>query len=96
MAGLDGVPGIRLIGPRTERSGSVTFTLAGVHPHDLASVLDRHGVAIRAGHHCAMPVHTRLGLPATARASFYVYNTPEDVDALVEGLQAARQLFGAA
>jgi len=90
---LDGVPGVRVLGPRPDRSGAVTFTMDGVHPHDLASILDRRGVAIRAGHHCAMPVHARLGLTATARASFYVYNAPWDVDALVEGLEAARGVF---
>lgn len=90
---LEAIPGLRLFGPRPDRSGSVTFTLDGVHPHDLASILDRRGVAIRAGHHCAMPIHTRLGLPATARASFYLYNTRADVDALVEGLLAAQALF---
>jgi cysteine desulfurase/selenocysteine lyase len=91
---LDSVPGIRIFGPRTLRSGSVTFTMDGVHPHDLASILDRRGLAIRAGHHCAMPAHARLGLTATARASFYLYNTRADVDTLADGLAFAREVFG--
>jgi cysteine desulfurase/selenocysteine lyase len=91
---LGQVPGVTLFGPRRERSGSVTFTLQGVHPHDLASILDSRGIAIRAGHHCAMPIHQRLGLSASARASFYLYNTPDEVDCLIDGLAYARQLFG--
>ncbi|MCE7938990.1 MAG: aminotransferase class V-fold PLP-dependent enzyme, partial [Chloroflexi bacterium CFX6] len=70
------------------------FTLAGAHPHDLATVLDSAGVAVRAGHHCAMPLHDRLGLPATARASVYVYNTADDIEALVEALHLARGVLG--
>jgi cysteine desulfurase / selenocysteine lyase len=94
LARLDGVPGLHVYGPRHGRSGSVAFTLEGIHPHDLSSILDSRGIAIRAGHHCTMPVHERLGLPATARASFYLYNTREDVDALIAGLEYARTLFG--
>jgi cysteine desulfurase/selenocysteine lyase len=66
----------------------------GVHPHDLSTILDRQGIAIRAGHHCAMPLHDRLGVPATARASFYVHTTRDEVDALVAGLCEARSIFG--
>ena len=87
-------PGVRVYGPRQGRGGAVIFTVAGVHPHDLATILDQDGIAVRAGHHCTMPLHDRLGLPATARASFYVYNTREDVDALVVGVARAQEVFG--
>jgi len=88
------VPGVTIHGPLEDRSASVTFTMDGIHPHDLASILDSRGIAIRAGHHCAMPVHMRFGLSATARASVYLYNTRDDIDALVDGLLYARDLFG--
>lgn len=92
---LGELPGVRIYGPREERAAVVSFTLADVHPHDVATILDQEeGVAIRAGHHCAMPLMRRLGVPATARASFYLYNTREDVDALVRGLRTALRLFG--
>ncbi|NHV97378.1 MAG: aminotransferase class V-fold PLP-dependent enzyme, partial [Thaumarchaeota archaeon] len=67
--------------------------LSGIHPHDLATILDEEGIAIRAGHHCAMPLMTKLGVAATARASFYIYNSESDIDALVEGLYKARRIF---
>jgi cysteine desulfurase/selenocysteine lyase len=70
-----------------------SFTVDGVHPHDLASVLDEAGVAVRSGHHCAMPLHRKLGLPATTRASCSIYTTKEDIDRLVEGIARAQQLF---
>jgi cysteine desulfurase/selenocysteine lyase len=91
------VEGIRIYGPHdpTARGGAVTFTLGDIHPHDLASLLDREGIAIRAGHHCAMPLHQKLGLTATARASFYVYNRPSDIDRLAEALDMAHELFSA-
>jgi cysteine desulfurase/selenocysteine lyase len=90
------VPGMRIFGPTRleERSGVVSFTLADVHPHDLATILDSEGVAIRAGHHCTQPLMRRLGVGATARASFYLYNTPADVDRLIGALHRARELFG--
>jgi cysteine desulfurase / selenocysteine lyase len=93
---LGEIPDLTVLGPRdlSERSGVVSFTLADVHPHDLATILDSEGVAIRAGHHCAQPLMKRLGVGSTARASFYLYNTPADVDRLVEGLERARGLFG--
>jgi cysteine desulfurase/selenocysteine lyase len=72
----------------------ISFTLGEVHPHDLATILDSEGVAIRAGHHCAQPLMKRLGVGSTARASFYLYNTPDDVDRLIAGLHRARGLFG--
>jgi len=90
------VPGIELYGPADPdvRGGVVPFNIPGVHPHDVAQVLDRFGVAIRAGHHCAMPLHERLDLAATARASFQCYTTTDDVDALAAGLREVQRLFG--
>jgi cysteine desulfurase/selenocysteine lyase len=91
---LSAVEGVRIFGPPPgRRSGVVSFTLADVHPHDLATILDGEGVCIRAGHHCAQPLMRRLDVPATARASFYVYSEPGDVDALVEALAKARDIF---
>jgi cysteine desulfurase / selenocysteine lyase len=92
-AALREVPELRLVGTPAERAGAISFLLGDVHPHDLATVLDRNGVAVRAGHHCAQPLMRRLGLPATTRASFALYNLTEDVDALVRALHAARKLF---
>jgi len=90
------VPGLTLFGPGLEHRGSVTaFALHGVHPHDVAEILGREGVCVRAGHSCAQPLMRRLGVPATARASFAVYNTPEEVDRLVEALENAKRIFGA-
>ena len=90
------VPGITLYGPAAElRSGVVPFNIAGVHPHDVAQVLDRSGVCVRAGHHCTMPLHERLDLAATARASFNVYSTREDIDALVTALGEVVRIFAA-
>jgi cysteine desulfurase/selenocysteine lyase len=76
-----------------ERGGVVSFNYADLHPHDVGTILDRHGVAIRAGHHCTQPVMRRLGISGTARAIFYVYNTQEEVDVLIESLEAARTFF---
>jgi cysteine desulfurase/selenocysteine lyase len=92
---LGEVPGLRIFGPTAgpERLGPVSFELNGVHAHDVSEILDRHGVAVRAGHHCAQPLMDRLGIPATARASFGVYTTPEEIDRLVEGLHDARKVF---
>ena len=88
------LPGVTVYGPPpAERSGVLSFSLADVHPHDLATILDEHGVCVRAGHHCAQPLMRRLGVSATARASFYVYSDGSDVDALVGALAAAQQLF---
>lgn len=93
---LGDVPGIQIQGPRDleDRGGVVSMSMEGVHAHDLATILDDEGVAVRAGHHCAKPLMRRLGVAATARASFYVYNTEEDIDALVNGLRRAGDLFG--
>lgn len=93
MAELRKVPGLTIYGPE-HRGGLVTFNLEDIHPHDLATILNEEGIAIRAGHHCAEPVMRWLGVPATARASFYVYNTEEDVNRLVAGLHTAREFFG--
>jgi len=91
---LPEIPGLTLYGPGPDRKGSiVSFTIDGLHPEDLATQLDRHGVFTRHGHHCAMPLHERLGVAATTRASFAVYNIREDVDALVEAIGAARKRF---
>jgi len=92
-AALRAVPGLRLVGTPRERAGVISFLLGEIHPHDLATIVDRQGVAIRAGHHCAQPLMRRLGLPATSRASFALYNTPADVEALVRALHAAREVF---
>jgi len=90
------VAGVRVIGPRTaeERGGVISFELEGIHPHDVADLVNRENVCIRAGHHCAMPLMRRLGVPATARASFGPYNDRSDVDALIGALAQARQVFG--
>lgn len=88
------VPGLRFIGEARERAGITSFVIEGIHPHDLGTILDMEGVAIRAGHHCAMPLMTRFGLPGTARASFALYNTKADIDALATSLHKARRLFG--
>ncbi|HEY9227488.1 MAG TPA: aminotransferase class V-fold PLP-dependent enzyme, partial [Gemmatimonadaceae bacterium] len=90
------VPDVRVYGPPPSlRSGVVSFTVGDIHPHDISTILDEDGVCIRAGHHCAQPLMRRLHVPATARASFYVYNTEADVDALVAGVERAREVFGA-
>jgi cysteine desulfurase/selenocysteine lyase len=92
---LGEVPDLHVLGPSADkRGGVVAFTLGNIHPHDVATVLDDDGIAIRAGHHCAMPLHEKLGVPASARASFHCYSVPEDVDALVRGLHRARKVFG--
>jgi len=92
---LGSVEGIHIYGPPpSERSGVVSFTLGEIHPHDLATILDEGGVCIRAGHHCAQPLMRRLGVSATARASFYLYNDESDVEALVRALEKAKTLFG--
>jgi cysteine desulfurase / selenocysteine lyase len=92
---LSEAPGIRLYGPQdAAKKGSVaTFTVKGIHAHDVAAVLDQHGVAVRAGHHCAQPLHDMLGIPASARASFYLYNTPAEIDRLVDAIYQAQVTF---
>ncbi|KZB79525.1 cysteine desulfurase [Amycolatopsis regifaucium] len=98
LAGLGEIPGVRIIGPTdlTDRGGLVSFVIDGVHPHDSGQVLDSLGVAVRVGHHCAWPLHRACSVPATVRASFYVYNTLTEVDALVNGVREAQKFFGVA
>ncbi len=92
---LGEIEGLTVYGPKDHRAGVVPFTYGDIHPHDLATILDRDGVCIRAGHHCTQPLMRRLGVPATARASFYVYNDVDDIDALVTAVRKAGELFGA-
>jgi cysteine desulfurase/selenocysteine lyase len=96
MERVGAVPGIRIYGPPSldERSAVLSFTLGDAHPHDISTILDSEGIAVRAGHHCAQLVMKRYGVSATARASFYLYNTTDEVDRLVEGLEAVRGIFG--
>ncbi|HJS58920.1 MAG TPA: cysteine desulfurase [Vicinamibacteria bacterium] len=91
---LSAIPGLRLVGTARQKAGVLSFVLDGVHPHDLGTVLDYEGIAIRTGHHCAQPVMERFGLPATSRASLGVYNTRADLDALAAGIRKAQELFG--
>jgi cysteine desulfurase/selenocysteine lyase len=94
LEALSEVQGIHLLGPpAAQRGGVAAFTLSGVHPHDIAQILDEEGLAIRAGHHCAMPLHQKLGVSASARASFYVYTTPGEIDKLVQGLMRTKRIF---
>jgi cysteine desulfurase/selenocysteine lyase len=92
-AELSEVPGLTLIGTAVEKSSVLSFVMDGVHPHDIGTIVDQEGVAIRTGHHCAQPLMQRLGIPATARASLALYNTREEIDALVAALHKVRQLF---
>lgn len=96
LDGLDGLPGVRIIGPRenVDRGGAVSFVVDGIHPHDLGQILDDEGVAVRVGHHCAWPTCRRYGVPATTRATFHIYNDKDDVDALVAGVVRAQRFFG--
>lgn len=88
------IPGITVIGPPANiRGGVVSFTLEGVHPHDVAQILDNQGIAVRAGHHCAQPLHEKLGISATTRASFYIYSTKDEVDKLVDGISRVKEIF---
>ena len=95
LAGLASVPGVRVLGPldAASRGGAISFELAGVHPHDIAQVLDSRGVAVRAGHHCAKPAHARFGVQASTRMSSYLYTTPAEIDAMIEGLNYTRSYF---
>jgi cysteine desulfurase/selenocysteine lyase len=95
MEKLQDIPEITIYGPSDPElhGGSISFTLPNIHPHDLATLIDRDGIAVRAGHHCTQPLMDRLGVPATTRASFYIYNRPEDVDQLVTGIQKAQKVF---
>ena len=91
---LSAIPGVRLFGPRQPRAGLISFDVAGIHPHDMSAVLNAEGVAIRVGHHCAQPLMELLDVPATNRASFYIYNTQAEVDRLVDALLHAKEFFG--
>jgi cysteine desulfurase/selenocysteine lyase len=92
---LQALPRVRVVGTAREKVGVVSFVVDGVHPHDVGTILDGHGVAVRAGHHCAQPLMDRLGVPATTRASLAFYNTREEIDRLVEGLGSVLEVFGA-
>ena len=92
---LEEIPGVKVLGPSAKKRGGVaSFTLEAVHPHDVAQILDQDGIAIRAGHHCAQPLHEKFGIPATSRASFYLYNTKAEVDLLVNGIYKVKKLLG--
>jgi cysteine desulfurase/selenocysteine lyase len=90
---VETVPGLRLVGTARRKASVVSFVMDGIHPHDIGTIVDREGVAIRTGHHCAQPVMDRFGIPATARASFAMYNSDADIDALVAALQRVRALM---
>jgi cysteine desulfurase/selenocysteine lyase len=96
LVGLQSVPGVRIIGPSVpvDRGATISFTLDRIHPHDVAQLLDEQGIAVRAGHHCARPVCVRYGVPATTRASFGIYTTTEEIDALVAGVAMVKEVFG--
>jgi cysteine desulfurase/selenocysteine lyase len=94
MRRLGEIPGLKILGPEAKkRGGLVAFALEGIHPHDIAQILDSVGVAVRSGHHCTMPLHEKLNLPATTRASFYLYTLNEEIDTMIRGLEKARKLF---
>ena len=95
LEGLQSVPGVTVLGPldAAARGGAISFELDGVHPHDIAQVLDSRGIAVRAGHHCAKPAHARFGVQSSTRMSSYLYTTPTEIDALVEGLEYTRSYF---
>src|SRR3989344_4968827 len=92
---LEKIDGVRIYGPKEAfaRSGVASFAVKGVHAHDVSQVLADQGVCVRAGHHCTMPLHKRLGIPASVRASFYVYNDEEDVDRLIDGIKRVKKIF---
>lgn len=87
------IHGVKIIGPEKNRGPILSFTIEGIHPHDVAEILDKNNIAVRAGHHCTMPLHKKLGLVGTTRASFYIYNTKKDVDALVQGIEKVKEVF---
>ena len=92
-AALSQITGVRLMGTAREKAGILSFVVDGVHPHDVGTILDREGVAIRTGHHCCQPLMNRLGVPATARASIALYNTREEIDTLAAGLRKVHEVF---
>ena len=91
---VSAIPGVRVVGTAKEKAGVLSFVIEGVHPHDIGTILDQEGIAIRTGHHCAQPVMERFGIDATARASFGLYNTKEEIDALVKGIKKVQEVFG--
>jgi len=90
---IGAIPGVRIVGTAKEKAGVLSFVMENAHPHDIGTILDQEGIAIRTGHHCSQPVMERFGIPATARASFALYNTREDIDALVRGMEKVREVF---
>ena len=90
---LESEPGIRVIGTSKHKAGAISFVVDGVHPHDVGTVLDHQGIAVRTGHHCAQPLMERYGIPATTRASLALYNTRQEIDALIAGLQKVKEIF---
>ncbi len=93
LSALSAIPGVNVIGHAAERVGVISFTLDGIHPHDIGTVLDHQGIAVRAGHHCAMPLMDRFGLPACVRASFGIYNEEQDIEVLVRGINEVKRMF---
>ncbi len=91
---LAAIPGVRIIGTAPQRAGAVSFVMEGIHPHDIGTILDQEGIALRTGHHCTQPLMDRFGVPATARAALAFYNTPEEIEALVEGIYKVKEVFG--
>jgi len=92
-AKLSEIPGIKIIGTAKDKVGVLSFVMEGAHPHDIGTILDNEGIAIRAGHHCAMPLMERYHIPACVRISFGLYNSQEDVDALISGMEKVREVF---
>ena len=90
---LGAVPGVRLVGTAKQKASVLSFVIEQIHPHDIGTILDQEGIAVRTGHHCAQPVMERFGIDATARASFGLYNTKEEIDALVRGIQKVKEVF---
>jgi cysteine desulfurase/selenocysteine lyase len=90
---LTSIEGIRIIGTATNKASVVSFVMDDVHPHDVGTILDQEGIAVRTGHHCAQPVMLRFGIPATVRASFALYNTTEEIQALVQGIYKVKEVF---
>ena len=95
LSSLSHLSNLNVYGPKDpeQKGGVISFSLKGAHPHDIAEILNEENICIRSGHHCAMPLHTRLGVNSTSRASFYIYNTKEDVDKLIEGLLKVKKIF---
>jgi cysteine desulfurase/selenocysteine lyase len=91
---LQDMPGVTIVGTAKEKTSVLSFVLKDIHPHDIGTILDKAGVAIRAGHHCAQPVMDRYGVAATARASFSIYNTPSEIDTLVQSIRDVQEMFG--